>query len=114
MIKEIDQTEVVAGEYLKSPIFGGMSPERLSSGVKALILMRMEPDIKIYATCCGDNCSKFIKELSEKQDVNILLHHCMRFPKNVHAFVVETGKEVFSDEEFSAEFYRYKHQIKGI
>lgn len=114
VIKEIDHTDVVEGEYLKSPVFGGMSPEHLSSGAKALILMRMDPAIKVYATRCGDNCSLFIKELSEMQDVNIFLHHCMRFPRYIHAFIVETGKEVFSDEEFSAEFYRYKHQVKGI
>ena len=51
-----------------------MSPDRLSSGVKALILMKMDPDIKVYATRCGDNCSMFIKELSEIQDVTIFLH----------------------------------------
>ena len=37
IIKGIDNTIAVKDEYLESPIFGGMSPERLSCGCKAVI-----------------------------------------------------------------------------
>ena len=57
IIKDIDNTIAVKDEYLESPIYGGMSPDRLSTGCKALILM-LKTDEIIYATRCGDNCAK--------------------------------------------------------
>ena len=114
VIKEVDKSEVIDGEYIQSPVFGGITPERLSSGVKALILMKMEPDLIVYATRCGDNCSPFIVELAEQQELTIMLHHCMTFPEEFTARIVETEKEVHNYEEFIDEFYRYKHEVKGI
>ncbi len=108
VIKEIDKSEVISDEYIKSPVFGGISPERLSSGTKALILMKMASQFTVYATRCGDNCLPFILQLAEEQDVTILLHHCPKFADNVHAFFVDTGKEVFSDHEFVEEYYKIR------
>ena len=41
IIKDIDDTIAVKDEYLESPVFGGMSPDRLSCGCKAVILMQV-------------------------------------------------------------------------
>jgi Uri superfamily endonuclease len=41
VIQEIDRCEVVKDEYIESPIWGGVSPERLSGGCKALIVRRV-------------------------------------------------------------------------
>lgn len=64
--KEIDNTIAVKDEYLESPIFGGMAPERLSTGTKALILM-YETDEIVFATRCGDNCAPIILDIAKKK-----------------------------------------------
>ena len=58
VIEAVDKSRVIAGEYIESSVLGGIAPERLSSSVKALILMRMRPDRIIYATRCGDDCAE--------------------------------------------------------
>lgn len=39
IVKEIDNTEYVDGDYFKSPVFGGISAQRLSSGVKSMLIL---------------------------------------------------------------------------
>lgn len=114
VIKEIDKSEVISGEYIESPVFGGMSPERLSSGTKALILMRCDPQYTVYATRCGDNCFPFIKELAEIQDVNIMLHHCPTVPEDFTATFVESGVKTKCRKEFVDEYYKIRHKITGV
>lgn len=114
VIQCIDKSEVIKGEYIESPIWGGMAPEKLSSGCKALILMRFFPERVIYATRCGDNCVSSILKLADQQDIHILLHHCMKFPDKFKAFIVNTEKEVESDAEFVEEYYRFKDRVKKV
>ena len=113
VIREIDKSEVISGEYIESPVFGGIPPAMLSGSAKALILMRMSPEFKVYATRCGDSCVPLILELAESQDVNIVLHHCMRFPNGLRAIMMESGKEVHTDREFVQEYYRIRDNLGG-
>ena len=46
MIKDIDDSEVLSGECINSPVLGQIPPERLSGGVKTLLLILNEPDRK--------------------------------------------------------------------
>lgn len=106
IIKDIDNTEVVQGEVLKSPVFGIMSPDRLSTGCKATILLETMPGINVYATRCGDNCVPDILEIASRKDITITLHHCMRFPDEFEAHILETGNTIHSFDEFVDEYYR--------
>ncbi len=110
VIKEIDNTIAVKDEYLESPIFGGMAPERLSSGCKAVILLYVNPLCNVYASRCGDNCVPSIVRLAEKTDVIITLHHMMVFPEKFEAVMLDTETAVHSRREFYLEYGR----IKGI
>lgn len=110
VIKEIDNTIAVKDEYLESPIFGGMAPERLSSGCKAVILLYVNPLCNVYASRCGDNCVPSIVKLAEKTDVIITLHHMMVFPEKFEAVMLDTETAVHSRREFYLEYGR----IKGI
>lgn len=106
IIKEIDNTIAVKDEYLESPIFGGMSPERLSTGVKGLILL-YETDEIIYGTRMGDNCNKFVFEMSNKKDIHVMLHHCMtpEYHAKFKACFVDTGKIVDNYDDFVWTYY---------
>lgn len=107
MIKAIDNTIAVKDEYMESPIFGGMSPDRLSTGVKALILMYKTDEI-IFATRCGDNCAPYILEIAKKKNLHIMLNHCMLFPKEIpfDAIFVDSGVKTTNGLEYFNEFYR--------
>ena len=41
IIKEVDSSDAIKDEYIESPVFGAMSPDRLSCGCKAVILLRL-------------------------------------------------------------------------
>lgn len=113
-IRTIDRSEVIMGECIVSPVLGAIAPERLSSGCKGVILLRMLPERSIYATRCGDNCFPLIQELSKMQDVKILLHNCPKMPVDIEATFVESGKEVHNRREFVEEYYRLRHQYTGV
>ena len=79
MIKDIDDSEVLSGECINSPVLGQIPPERLSGGVKTLLLILNEPDRIFKASTCGDNCAKWILEIGRIKDVTINLRHMMSF-----------------------------------
>lgn len=85
MILDVDKSEVISPYCIASPVLGQIAPERLSGGVKALILM-YKTDFEIWATACGDNCAKWILKIAEKKDLTISLEHYMRFPYEDFAF----------------------------
>ena len=78
MIFDVDGCTVLSSYCLMHKDFGQISPNLLSSGVKALILM-LKTDLVIYATNCGDNCVKWIIEISKIKSIKIALGHYMDF-----------------------------------
>ena len=73
MIKDIDGSEVKGPCMIDSPFLGPIPPERLSGGVKTLILMQNDPDHIFNASACGNNCAQWILRLAEQKDITILL-----------------------------------------
>lgn len=82
MIKDVDKSDVLGPYCIQSPVLGQIPPVSLSTGVKGLILARVVPDFKLWATACGDNCAKWILELAESRDLHIGLDHFMQFDKS--------------------------------
>ena len=76
MIKDVDGSDVVSGECINSSVLGQIPPERLSGGVKTLLLILNEPDRIFNASTCGNNCAKWILEIGKQQDVTIKM--CIR------------------------------------
>ena len=96
MILDVDKSEVLDVGVVKSPILGLIHPTEISGGVKALILM-LKTDDEIWATACGDNCSKWILKIAEIKDITISLEHFLDFGDNNFQFRdAETG-EVYDD-----------------
>ncbi|MCD8023661.1 MAG: DUF4869 domain-containing protein [Lachnospiraceae bacterium] len=79
MILDIDKSVVLGGAIIDSPVLGKIPPTSLSGGVKTLILIQNEPDKIFNASTCGNNCAKWILELSKEQDITINLRHIMSF-----------------------------------
>lgn len=108
VIKEIDSSDAIRDEYIESPVFGAMSPDRLSCGCKAVILLKVLDNPNVYASKCGDNCSCKILELAKVKDITITLHHCMKFPYDFEAYLPELGKYIHSRKEYIDEFYTFR------
>lgn len=94
IIKDIDDSLVIGGEYIQSPILGPITPSSLSGGTKTLLLMLNEPETIFNASTCGDNCAKWILKLAQENDFIINLRHIMDF----------------GDDEFEIEVWN-NHQI---
>lgn len=115
IIKEIDKTDAIKDEYLESPVLGAISPDRLSTGCKAIILMNVLDKPYIFGTKCGDNCVTSILRIAENKDVILKLHHCMKFPDSEFKLkFLDSGKVVTTNQEFVKEFYRIKEFLPNV
>ena len=98
IILDVDNSKVISPFCIQSPVFGQIAPSKLSGGVKALILM-LFLDKEISATACGDNCAKWILEISKIKDLTVCLEYSMDFPEPHFRFYhVDDGLEYWYDE----------------
>ena len=79
MIKDIDGSEMVGPRLIDSPFLGAIPTERLSGGVKTLILMKFDSDHIFNASACGDNCAPLILKIGQEKDLIIRLGYLMDF-----------------------------------
>ena len=114
IVKDIDNSDVLSGECINSPVLGQIPPERLSGGVKTLLLMLNEPDKKFNASTCGDNCAKWILEIGKQKDLTINLRHMMGFGKDTEFEIrIQNGGEVVhSMKELIPIAHRYLNEMK--
>lgn len=113
MIKDIDGSDVVGAHLIQSPVLGPISTKEISGGVKTLILMAFDKSGKIFnASACGDNCARWIVEISKKKDLTINLHHVMDFSSvaEFQAVMLNTGATVSSYGEYLQETLKIKER----
>lgn len=105
IIKAVDKSEVIDARTIMSPVFGAMSPKKLSGGVKTLLLIAYDRSGKIFnASTCGDNCAKWILKIAEGKKIEINLRHLMDFGKGEFKIkVLNTGKIVKNMGDLVAE-----------
>jgi hypothetical protein len=97
IILDVDKSEVIDSECIKSPVLGMIPPERLSGGTKTLLLVLNEPDKVFNASTCGDNCAKWLLTIGKMQDVTINLRHLMNFGKELFDInILNTNQVVHS------------------
>ena len=100
MIKSVDGSTVLGPNAIESMVLGVIPPEKLSSGVKTLLLMLFMPDRVYNASNCGDNCAYWILKIASMHDVTISLHHIMDFGNRKFTIrVANTGEIVHSMDE---------------
>ncbi|MCD8119787.1 MAG: DUF4869 domain-containing protein [Lachnospiraceae bacterium] len=100
MILDVDKSVVLGSAVIDSPVLGKIPPTSLSGGVKTLILIKNEPDKIFNASTCGNNCAKWILELSKEQDITINLRHIMDFGRGEFTIrILNTNQVVHSMKE---------------
>ena len=95
MIEDVDKSTVLDTHLIKSPVFGGMPVEKLSGGVKTLILIAHDEQHIFNASACGDNCAKWLIEIGKQKDVTVRLGYLMDFGEGEFEITVQnTGRVV--------------------
>ena len=114
MIKDVDDSDVLSGECINSPVLGQIPPERLSGGVKTLLLVLNEPDKIFNASTCGDNCAKWILEIGKQKDLTINLRHMMSFGHETEfeIKIANGGEIVHSMRELIPVASKYLNEMK--
>ena len=102
MILDVDKSTVLGNGVIDSPVLGKISPERLSGGVKTLMLIRHMPEQVFNASACGDNCAKWVLKIAEKKDLTVYLQHIMHFEGSFKIRIMNTGKIVCNPKEYVA------------
>ena len=82
MVRDVDKSEVIGPGLIESPFLGPIPPERLSGGVRTLILMNFDSSHVFNASACGNNCAKWILEIAKEKDLTIRLGYLMDFGSN--------------------------------
>lgn len=100
MIQDVDRSKVVSAHIIESPVFGAITPQGLSGGVKVLILMLKDDSFVYNMSNCGDNCAKWILQIAEKKDLTVYLQHIMRFTGEFEIKIMNTGKIVHNPAEY--------------
>lgn len=100
MIKAVDKSEVIGPALIQSPVLGPIPPERLSGGVKTLILRWHVLDKVFNASNCGDNCAPWLLRMGRERDITINLRHLLDFGAEPFDLkILNTGTVVHSMRE---------------
>lgn len=77
IIQSVDHSEVIDEKTIVSPVFGNMSPKKLSGGVKTLLLIAYDKTKVFNASTCGDNCAEWLLKIADERKVVVNLRHLM-------------------------------------
>ena len=100
MIRDVDKSEVIGPALIQSPVLGPIPPERLSGGVKTLIMIWHVPDKIFNASNCGDNCAHWLLRMGQDRNVTINLRHLLDFGEGEFTLkILNTGEIVHSMRE---------------
>lgn len=73
MIKDIDNSDVLSNQCIKSPVLGQIPPERLSGGVKTCIMLYKMDDFIPDLIVCGENCEYWLSWIFNTKDVRVVM-----------------------------------------
>ena len=100
MIADVDSSTVLGTGVIDSPVLGKIAPERLSGGVKTLMLVKFMPEMVFNASTCGNNCARWLLKIAENEDRTINLRNIMNFGEGPFELkVLNTGQVVHSMRE---------------
>ncbi|MEZ3447296.1 MAG: DUF4869 domain-containing protein [Lachnospiraceae bacterium] len=100
MIKDVDKSTVISAHVIESPVFGAITPQGLSGGVKVLILMLKDDSFVYNMSNCGNSCAKWILKIAEQKDLTVYLQHILRFEGSFEIQIMNTGKIVHNTREY--------------
>ena len=109
MIKGVDNSEYIDGLVINSPVLGPIPPERLSGGLKTLIMIYEKPDLIFDATSCGENCAPWLLEIGKRKDVLVNLNYLMTFGDHTpfEIYIENENRVVTNPEDYMITAMKY-------
>lgn len=111
VIQAIDGSEVKGSHFIESPFLGGIPVERLSGGVKTLILMKFDSRHIFNASACGDNCASWILAIAQEKDLTIRLGYLMDFGAEPFEIEIINKKQIVYNQKELVETVLDNHLI---
>ncbi len=111
VIQAIDKSEVKGPHLIESPFLGGIPVERLSGGVKTLILMKFDSQHIFNASACGDNCAPWILTIAREKDLTIRLGYLMDFGSDSFEIEIINTKQIVHKQKELVEAVLDHHLI---
>ena len=68
ILKDVDHSECTNYSNIVNPILGQIIPEKISGGVKALIVL-YKTDTVVDLVNCGENCQSWISKIASMKDI---------------------------------------------
>ena len=115
-IKTIDKSEVLYPKIINSPVLGYITPRQLSGGVKSLLIMKNDKEMRdkyFDGALFGDNVLPFILELSEEREVYMTDDHLFVWPNNLNnhkIHIVNDDSYVSTNKEYFNKYMEISHQ----
>ena len=119
MLKDVDKSEVIMPGVIRG-VIGNIPYEKISGGLKTLLLINNVSSKLFNASKCGDNCSKWLIEIAKRHeeqnlgDVTIVLYHAMKFTEPFNIYIVNNGKIVDNMSDFAYYQYQFCHGDEKI
>ena len=107
MILGVDNSRYVDGLVIDIPVLGPIPPERLSGGLKTLIMIYEKPELCFNATSCGENCSRWLLEIGRKKDVTVNLEYLMTFDGPFEIKIENEDRIVTDAEDYLVTAMKY-------
>lgn len=100
IIADIDKATVISTGNINFPVFGNMSPDKLSGTAKTLILANNEPGIYVNGDFVGNNGYKWILHLAEAKDIYLHASCIMHFYADFPAHIINDDSHISTWSEF--------------
>ena len=102
VIKAIDNGVVYDKNLIVTEVLGGIPPERLSGGTKALLIL-MNTDKVMSMGALGDNCLPYLADISEVKDITLCTKSLRPLFENSdlkEAYIINFDIKVHNQREF--------------
>lgn len=110
IIADIDKGEVINRNMIDFPVFGCMSPDKLSGTSKTLILANNEPGIYVNGDFVGNNGYRWILSLAEDKDIYLHATCLMHFQCDFKAHIINDDSYISSWKEFLDKGVDFLHE----
>ena len=99
IIKNVDKSEVISSNAIKSKALGIIPVTKLSGGTKTLLLIQHDKEHIFNVSKCGDNCAKWLLRLAKESntDITVSLWHLMNFGEGKFNIRVLNNDTVVTD-----------------
>ena len=109
MVKDIDKSEL-SGMCVLSPFLGSIPVEKLSGGVKGLILMLKDDNFVSDLISYGSNCEDWILRLSNEKDITVCMTGVdMTFEgKDIEAICLNDNTIIKGYQDWCSKMVKYR------